>query len=311
MLQHLISSSRDLFTFYRALPTVEAPLHLLSKTLFLSNDYVPQMHDTPLAAYEEMGRVLEVAKTGYVALKAKVDEQRHEMNVLRGAFSLSSHWMKVRVLRSFFRAGNSATLPSAPNPLSLSPSSPLATTSSSSAVAAQNFPTFLNFPLSTTNTTNTPSPSHPTNTNPASIPPPPPPSSALPPIMDYGVWDQAASWDQSDLLVSLGLVQPDPVLSSSSSAAAGGAGGLLGGMGWGAAAMRGVGGGGYLDATGMAGGGEAYGAGGMYGNQAQSTDLLTRWLDRGSLGGGIGSSGAGGGGGQGQMDLGGGTGGTT
>jgi hypothetical protein len=92
LLVHIITQSRELFTFYRALPTVEAPLHVLSCSLFLSTDYIPQQHDTPLFAYEELARVLPVAQTSYLALKSKVDEHRRELGLIRGeSFPFADH----------------------------------------------------------------------------------------------------------------------------------------------------------------------------------------------------------------------------
>lgn len=90
LLSRLLSQYRDLFTFIRSLPCVEAALHSLARSLFFSADYIPQQHDAALKAYEELAMVFPVARTNHEALRSKVDEHRRELGLVRGALSVCS-----------------------------------------------------------------------------------------------------------------------------------------------------------------------------------------------------------------------------
>lgn len=85
LLSRLLSHYRTLFTFIRSLPSVESALHSLSRSLFLSADYIPQQHDAALKAYEELAMVFPVGRTNHEALRSKVDEHRRELGLVRGA----------------------------------------------------------------------------------------------------------------------------------------------------------------------------------------------------------------------------------
>ncbi|GAA5908523.1 hypothetical protein JCM5296_004783 [Sporobolomyces johnsonii] len=148
LLTHVLNRYRSLFTLYRSLPTLDAVLHALSTTLFSQSDYAPHQHDAPLRAYEEMGRLWGVARTSEAALKVRVDGHKRELGLLRGVHPTSS---------------------AVPPPVS-------PTAAPAPLPGAEPFQAFLSYSADLG------------------------PSAAPSTIVDF------ASWDQTDLLVSLGLV---------------------------------------------------------------------------------------------------------
>ncbi|KAI5474369.1 C6 transcription factor [Pseudohyphozyma bogoriensis] len=276
IIEHVIKRYRHLFSFYRSLPVIEVILHVLSTTHFHREDYTPQQHDTPLEAYEELSKVLPVALTSLEALTTKVDQHKLELGLKRG---------------------NHPNLATSPFATSNAPPPP-----------TEPYSAYLNYSEQV-------GPSVPTTQ-----------------VLDF------TQWDQSDLLVSLGLVvdpsntqswqpprpningggggnntQPLPIGShamamppQSQSQMSGS--GLGGGLAVGAASgATGIGAGAINDRRSQGlyppfvpgvDVGEGPGSGavtpptGVLGSQfgthgSQSTDLLTRWLDRGTLGFGL------------------------
>ncbi|BGP04151.1 Zn(2)-C6 fungal-type domain-containing protein [Rhodotorula toruloides] len=147
LLNHVLGRYRSTFTLYRSLPSIDLVLHLFSETLFDQSDYAPHHHDTVLRAYAELAKVFPVAQKSWVELAAKVDGHKRELGLLRGVHPTTSIQ---------------------PPPPALPAPAPI----------AEPFQAFLSY-------SNDLGPS----ANPSTI-------------LDFG------SWDQSDLLVSLGLVGP-------------------------------------------------------------------------------------------------------
>ncbi|GAA5905646.1 uncharacterized protein JCM6883_005395 [Sporobolomyces salmoneus] len=90
LLHHILIRYQALFTMYRSLPSIDFSLHTLSATLFEQNDYAPHQHDAPLKAYDEMSRLFPVAKSSLDGLRAKVDGHKRELGLLRGIHPMSS-----------------------------------------------------------------------------------------------------------------------------------------------------------------------------------------------------------------------------
>ncbi|BGP44088.1 Glucose-responsive transcription factor [Rhodotorula kratochvilovae] len=176
LLNHVLARYRTSFTLYRSLPTLDVTLHVFSRALFEQSDYAPHHHDVVLRAYDELGRVFPTARTSGTALAAKVDEHKRELGLLRGIHpTTSTH----------------------PSPFSAPAPAPI----------AEPFQAFLSYS--------------------ADLGPHASPST----VLDFG------SWDQTDLLVSLGLVM-DPAGASGGGGASAAAGGMDAGAwnplpGWG------------------------------------------------------------------------------
>ncbi|GAA6061239.1 hypothetical protein JCM10212_002698 [Sporobolomyces blumeae] len=149
LLHHILNRYRALYTMYRSLPTIDLALHMLSTTLFLQSDYAPHQHDAPLKAYDESSRLFSVSKTSLEALRAKVDQHKRELGLLRGIHPTAS---------------------TVPPPISPTPAT---------VALSEPFQAFLSYS--------------------ADLGPAANPST----VLDFG------SWDQTDLLFSLGLVM-DP-----------------------------------------------------------------------------------------------------
>lgn len=203
----------------RSLPTLDATLHLVSRALFDQADYAPHHHDAVLRAYDEMGRVWPTARSSWAELATKVDEHKRELGLLRGALTfprLIPHTKPCHrsdaALTSGVPAGIHPTTSS--HPTSFSAPAPAPVPAPAPAPIAEPFQAFLGF------------------------------SHALGPqradaqtVLDFG------SWDQTDLLVSLGLVM-DPAGAATGAAGAfaqgggGGGGGAETGPGGGAGAWQ-------------------------------------------------------------------------
>lgn len=168
LLHHILIRYQSLFTMYRSLPTIDFSLHALSATLFEQSDYAPHQHDAPLKAYEEMSRLYPVAKTSLDALRSKVDGHKRELGLLRGR-SASSYRARFRPADAISRfvPGIHPSGSSVPPPSSSTPAT---------VALSEPFQAFLSYSADLGPTANPQT------------------------VLDFG------SWDQTDLLFSLGLV---------------------------------------------------------------------------------------------------------
>lgn len=193
LLNHVLARYRTSFTLYRSLPCIDLVLQLFSETLFDQSDYAPHHHDTVLRAYSELAKVFPIARTSWVELATKVDGHKRELGLLRGASKPG--WTISSTSRTDARgqlfAGIHPTTSIQPPPTALAAPAPI----------AEPFQAFLSY-------SNDLGPS----ANPSTI-------------LDFG------SWDQTDLLVSLGLVAAPGA--SNGGAPAGGTGTWTPLEGWG------------------------------------------------------------------------------
>ncbi|GAA5932299.1 uncharacterized protein JCM15063_001183 [Sporobolomyces koalae] len=90
LLHHVLNRYRALYTMYRSLPIIDFPLHMFSATLFHQSDYAPHQHDTPLKAYEELSKLFPVSRSALEDLRTKVDGHKRELGLLRGVHPTAS-----------------------------------------------------------------------------------------------------------------------------------------------------------------------------------------------------------------------------